>query len=101
MYLVDANIRLEQLLGQERSHDAKDFLDRVPSGELFITDFALHPIGLILFRQGRFLEFQQFVEDLFIDGGVHLASLPPEAAGELIAAAETLVWTLTMRISTP
>ena len=51
MFLVDTNIWLERILNQSRAEEVSQFFDRVPSGQLFITDFALHSIGVIL---GRF-----------------------------------------------
>ena len=44
MYLVDTNIWLERLLAQAKSDEVGDFLDRIPSNELFSTDFAFHSI---------------------------------------------------------
>jgi hypothetical protein len=45
MYLVDTNVWLERLLDQERSEDVAEFLDRVSSDLLAITDFGFHSIG--------------------------------------------------------
>jgi hypothetical protein len=44
MFLVDTNVWLERLLDQDRTAEVGDFLDRFPSGRLFMTDFALHSI---------------------------------------------------------
>jgi len=51
MFLIDTNIFLEILLEQEKKEDCKKFLnDHI--GNLHITDFSLHSIGVILFKQG-------------------------------------------------
>lgn len=66
MYLIDTNIFLEILLGQERKEASKSFL-RKHSGELFISDFSLHSIGVVLYRLDRMDQFTRFVEDMQID----------------------------------
>ena len=61
MYLVDTNIFLEILLAQHRKEDCKRFLD-THIEEIAISDFSLHSIGVILFRNhegGTFLKFVQ------------------------------------------
>ncbi len=48
MYLVDTNVWLERLLGQERSKEVGRFLASTSSERLFVTDFAFHSIGIVL-----------------------------------------------------
>ena len=62
MYLIDTNIFLEVLLSQERREICKRFLDE-NGGDLFVSDFSLHSIGVILFRNNREDVFQKFVHD--------------------------------------
>lgn len=52
MYLVDTNIFLEILLHQENSKECKLFLDNNIVA-LHISDFSLHSIGVILFRNKK------------------------------------------------
>ncbi len=49
MYLLDTNIFLEILLGQEKKDECKKFLI-ANEDNIFISDFSLHSIGVILFR---------------------------------------------------
>ncbi len=84
MYLVDTNIWLERLLAQAKSDEVRDFLDRVPASELFITDFAFHSICVVLTRLKKETALLKFVEDVFVDGAVTLVSVPPEETGSLI-----------------
>jgi len=63
MYLADTNIFLEVLLAQEKSKECKDFLEE-NLGELAISDFSLHSIGVILFRNKKENVFIQFVNDV-------------------------------------
>ena len=77
MYLVDTNIWLERLLEQERSDEVRDFLDRVPTSQLLITDFSFHSMGVIFHRLKRRTDFLTFVQDVLIDGAVALVALQP------------------------
>lgn len=62
MYVVDTNIFLEILLKQTKSEECKEFLDK-NIGELHITDFSLHSIGVILFKQHKDELFLKFIKD--------------------------------------
>ena len=87
MYLVDTNIWLERLLlAQAKSDEVRDFLDRVPLSELFITDFAFHSLCVVLTRLKKETAPLKFVEDVFVDGAVTLVSVPPEETQSLIDA---------------
>jgi hypothetical protein len=72
MFLVDTNVWLERLLDQDRATEVSDFLDRFPSECLFMTDFALHPIGVVLTRLNQPGTLFRFVQDTFVDGAVVL-----------------------------
>ena len=75
MFLVDTNIFLEILLRQDKKEDCKSFLEN-NIGNLNITDFSLHSIGVILFRYGKEDIFQKFVVDVI--SNTKLLSLPME-----------------------
>ena len=78
MYLVDTNIWLERLLDQEKSEEVGNFLAHISSEQLFITDFALHSIGVVLNKLDKNEVLVQFVNDVFIQGAVSLIHLEPE-----------------------
>ncbi len=84
MYLVDTNVWLERLLEQEKYEEVKRFLDSTPSDRLFITDFALHSIGIVLIRLKREKALLQFVQDAFVDGAVSLVHLLPGDLPDLL-----------------
>ena len=86
MYLVDTNVWLELLLGQARSEEVGRFLANTPSEQLFITDFALHSIGIVLVRLRRPESLVRFVRDTLIDGAVQLARLAPEDTESVLSA---------------
>jgi len=88
MYLLDTNIWLERLLDQERSAEVGQFLSRMATGRLLMSDFTLHSIGIVLTRLGRGEVLLRFVDDVFVEGGVTLASVQPEAMHEVVGVME-------------
>ena len=66
MFLADTNIFLEVLLAGNKAEACKAFLAR-NSGKIHISDFSLHSIGVILFRQRQELIFRAFFEDVSIN----------------------------------
>ncbi len=73
MYLADTNIFLEILLGQNNREKCRDFLED-KRGALFISDFSLLSIGVILFRHEKEDAFQAFLDG--IRGNIQTLSLP-------------------------
>jgi len=84
MFLVDTNVWLERLLDQERSSEVARFLDRIPGDQLFITDFSLHSIGLIMTRLKQSEAFVCFVNDAFDYGAVRLIHLLPQDLEQVV-----------------
>ncbi|HWQ36197.1 MAG TPA: PIN domain-containing protein [Blastocatellia bacterium] len=85
--LIDTNIFLEILLNQTHADEAKDFLRKGDQHEFFITDFALHSIGLILLRQRKPEVFRQFLNDMIVNAGITQLSLSPLEMEQVITAA--------------
>ncbi len=81
MYLADTNIFLEILLKQEKSELCKNFLKN-NFESLNISDFTLHSIGVILFRQKEENLFLNFIEDMF--SHIDVKSLPKENYKEIV-----------------
>jgi uncharacterized protein len=86
VYLADTNIWLERLLDQDRSEEVGDFLQRVPGERIFLTDFTLHSIGIILIKLKNPDAYSIFIQDLVIDGAVQLVGLQPEDMTRVIEA---------------
>jgi len=63
MYLLDTNIFLEILLKQEKSEECKIFLTSHVDN-IFISDFSLHSIGVILFRYNKYKIYEDFIKDI-------------------------------------
>jgi hypothetical protein len=87
VYLVDTNIWLERLLDQDRSEEVGEFLQRVADDRLYLTDFTLHSIGIILLKLEEAETLSRFVQDVLIDGGVRLVGLQPDDMTSIIDAA--------------
>src|SRR3989304_6651722 len=80
-YLVDANIFLEILLSQERQEACKRFLV-MAIGNICISDFSLHSIGVILFRNNKENIFQKFAKDVIPK--VRIVTLSKESYKDLV-----------------
>lgn len=76
--LVDTNVFLEVLLEQARSDEAKELLAKTDTHDLFISDFSLHSIGLILLRRDKADAFRDFLSDMVTGAGVRVALLQPD-----------------------
>jgi len=64
MYLLDTNIFLEILLNQDKSKACELFIND-NRGNLAISDFSLHSIGVILLRNNKHDVFSSFAADIF------------------------------------
>jgi len=62
-YLIDTNVFLEILLDQEKKEICKTYLNN-KFGNMAISDFSLHSIGVILFRINRYELYNSFVNDV-------------------------------------
>ena len=62
-YLADTNIFLEILLNQNKANTCKEFL-QAGTGNIFISDFSLHSIGVILFKKNKAELFEHFAIDI-------------------------------------
>jgi uncharacterized protein len=85
--LVDTNIFLEILLAQAHADEAKGLLRKTDQHDFFISDFALHSIGLILLRRRKPDVFRRFLADVIVNAGVIQLSLSPLEMDEVINAA--------------
>ncbi len=80
-YLVDTNVWLEILLDPGNPEIASRFFNLIPTDELFVSDFSIHSIGVILSRLKKLDIFEKFLSDLFINGEIEQLSLD---AGDLM-----------------
>jgi len=73
MYLLDTNRFLEILFKQDRSEDCKKFL-HANYNKIFISDFSIHSIGVILFRNKKQKLFEVFLNDVLTK--IRILNLP-------------------------
>ena len=73
--LVDTNVFIEVLLNQVKAGEARTFVENRKGHELFVSDFALHSIGLLLFRHNQHQAFRQFLQDVMGGLGIRMVSL--------------------------
>jgi len=85
--LVDTNIFLEILLGQKHQQAAKELLSSGSTHQMYITDFSLHSVGLILFREKRYGLFREFVADMLINAGIGTVSISNRRISDVVTAA--------------
>ncbi len=77
MYLVDTNLILGVLLRQAKAEEVKQFFERAPSQQLFLSEFSLYSLGVLLIRRNMHDIFLRSIEDLLFIGGVTLLRLAP------------------------
>jgi hypothetical protein len=86
--LLDTNIFLEIILDQERASEAKKLLLRTDQHDFYLSDYSLHSVGLLLFRRNQHQMFQEFVQDVILNGGVGVLSLTSNEIGDVVQAAQ-------------
>ena len=75
MFLIDSNIWLEIFLNQEKANEAKAFINSVSNDKIFITEFTLYSICIILTRQKKLDLFHIFIEDVLQNAEVSILSI--------------------------
>ena len=78
MLLIDTNIFLEYILRRSYVQEVKDFFLRADLSTLHVSDFSLHTLGVIYFRENKFREFLTFVDEDIIASGIRVLSLMPD-----------------------
>lgn len=64
MFLLDSNIFLEILLNQNSRTRAEEFITSQNPKALFISQFSLHSIGVILNKRKQLNVYKQFIEEV-------------------------------------
>lgn len=73
--LIDTNIILEIVLEQEHDQEARSLLSTTHRHHLFLSDFSLHSIGVILFRRNQSDAFLEFCSDMVEPGRLAIIGL--------------------------
>ena len=85
MYLLDTNIILELILDQEKANVVEKFLRTFPLNHLYLTDFSVHSICVILIRDKNPNILKEFLVDFFSEDGIPIIGL---GSNELLDAVE-------------
>jgi len=83
--LVDTNIFLEILLEQTKKESCKNFLNN-NIGNLNISDFSLHSVGVHLIKNKQYEVFKRFAKDVLPE--INLITLPKDLYAEVVSIAK-------------
>lgn len=83
VFLVDSNVFLEGLLEQKQSVKVQSFLEKNDLGNLYVTNFSLHSIGILCIRMKKINLFLDFINDI-IPNGINVLSIKPEDLNKVI-----------------
>ena len=86
MYLVDTNIFIHVLLKKEKYNESFAFLKK--SNELFISDFSLYSICILLGKIHENEVLKNFVDDIFSNEGIKLVKAEIEKISKIIEIEE-------------
>jgi predicted nucleic acid-binding protein len=87
MYLVDTNLIVEILLRQAKAEEVKRFLESTAPENLYLTEFSLYSLGIILLRRKMHDTFLRAVDDLLLTGGIRMVRLGLEDMQGIVHAA--------------
>lgn len=68
MYLIDTSTLLELRLDQEKADEVEQFLRKTVTERLYVSDFSLYSMGIILVRREKYDEFLRSLNDLVVAG---------------------------------
>jgi predicted nucleic acid-binding protein len=71
-------IQLLGLLYQEKADSFARFFLEIDLEDTYFTDLSPHSIGIILFRLGKYEDFNSFLEDMITDGTKILSAKPED-----------------------
>jgi len=75
VFLIDTNIWLELLLEQERANEVQEFFGKVDSSKLYITDFTIYSIGIILYKFQKIETLKSFLTKSIIGANINKITL--------------------------
>ena len=75
MFLIDTNLIVEILLRRANAAEVKRFFESMIPENLYLSEFSLYSLGIILLRRRMYDVFLRTVEDLLVTGGIRLVRL--------------------------
>ena len=86
MYLVDTNVWVELLLEQEKAKEVRRFLEKIDPKLLYMTEFTLYSINIVLVRLKKMELLRRFVRDTIPN--ISLVRLFPEDLDRVLQIVE-------------
>jgi hypothetical protein len=83
-YLLDANCWMEVARARAHEQEVRDLLSAVPAARLFLTDFALHSVGVALQRHKTLEFFPLFIQQSRIGTLIEIVRLPLSEMSKLV-----------------
>ncbi len=62
-FLIDTNIILELLLEFDRTNEVRRFFEITPLSDIFMSDFSVYSLGILLTKRKYYEVFKKFVND--------------------------------------
>lgn len=84
MFLVDTNIWLEIMLKQKKYESAYNFLLNTDNSLLYISEFSLYSIGVILSKFKEFNLLNEFFIDVIEDNKIEVLRIIPSEINQII-----------------
>jgi hypothetical protein len=88
--LLDSSVLLEFLLNQERAEEVARFFNETLEAGLYVTDFSVHAVAIILVRKKRAEMLAKFVDDLFFIRGAQVIRFDLDDVAAVAARATAL-----------
>ena len=87
VFLIDSNVFLEGLLEQDQSVKVQSFLEKTNIESLYITNFSLHSIGILLTRVKKTKLFLDFISEVILNK-IKVISINPEDFNKIMENVE-------------
>jgi len=86
VYLLDTNILLALLLEEENADQIKELLNNMRLRNLYLTDFALHSICVILIREELHHLLSSLINDIQSSGIIQIIQLELDDFPRIVSA---------------
>lgn len=85
--LIDTNVFLEMIYKQPQAVAARALLES-DAHQFYISDFALHSIGVSLLRRGRASRWADFIAEMILSGRVGVLTRPYDVLPDVTVIAQ-------------
>ena len=87
--LIDTNIFLEIIYNQKQAASAQALLESEVH-QFYISDFALHSVGVSMLRHGYAARWPDFIDEMILSGKVEVRTIPYDLLPSVTATAQQL-----------